>query len=170
MQGLGLNDNTLESLILQENLFKRFERPCLANAIFSVHFPFLGGSYVEKSIPHIDRDELESGLLFRGKPVILTGVPKYAFAELFTLAEINQNIFVFVAQQVGLPMRNWNDVRQGRTLTSSMTHELEGEFNVSLFGEEPLPLRTPEEAALVLTGLSSEHDFTFYKYSDPGPR
>jgi 2,3-bisphosphoglycerate-independent phosphoglycerate mutase len=45
-----------------------------------------------------------------------------------------------------------------------MTHELEARFNLEAMGQEPLPLRSVEEAAGILLDLSKDHDFTFYKY------
>lgn len=45
-----------------------------------------------------------------------------------------------------------------------MTHELESQFDLSLFGEKPLPPRSPEEAAEILVELSRVHLFVFYKY------
>jgi hypothetical protein len=118
-------------------------------------------------VPHYTREAVEQGLTFRRRPVGFRGAAKNGFAELFTLAEINQNIFVFAALEAGVPLRTWDDVRNDAALTSSMTHELENEFDVSFFGESPLTQRTPEQAAQILAALSREHDFTFYKYQIP---
>ena len=167
MQGLGLNERKLESLIAQDNLFRHFDNPCLANAIFPRHVTFLGGSYAMDLVPHVDREAVEAGLRYRGEPVRLKGAHKHGLAELFTLAEINQNIFVRASRDAGVRLRNWGDIRRGEALSSSMTHELEADFNVEFFDEAPLPKRTPEKAAGVLASLAAEHDFTFYKYQVP---
>jgi Metalloenzyme superfamily len=171
MRGLGMKDRLLEELILGDNLFARFANPCLANALFPAHLKFFGGSYVQNLLPAFERAAVEGQLLFHGQPLSLKGTHtehgKKGFAELFTLAEINQNVFVFAARERGLRLRTWDDVRQGRALTSSMTHELESEFGVTFFGQQPLPLRTPAEAAEILVALAAEHDFVFYKYQIP---
>lgn len=167
MQGLGLKEKLLEEMVSRNNLFARFERPCLANAIFPGHLAFLGSSYAQHLVPAYSREQVEGHLTFRGEPMQFKGREKRGFAELFTLAEINQNIFVFAAREAGVDLRTWNDVRHGEALTSSMTHELENEFGLHFFGEEPLPPRTPEEAAAILARLSGAHDFTFYKYQIP---
>lgn len=167
MRGLGLCDRVLEGLITDNNLFQRFERPCLANAIFPAHLRFLGNSYVQDLLPAFDRADVEGRLSFRGRPVSFRTADRHGFAELFTLAEINQNIFVFAARRANVPLLTWDDVRDGRALTSSMTHELEGEFDVGIFQQSPLSRRTVEEAAEVLTQLVRNHDFTFYKYQIP---
>lgn len=167
MQGLGLRDRLLEEMVSQDNLFRRFGRACLANAVFPAHLPFLGSSYVQHLVPHCSREAIEDRLRFRDAPVALKGPHKAGFAELFTLAEINQNIFVYAAREAGVRLRTWNDVRRGEALTSSMTHELESLFDLALFDQQPLPPRTPEEAATILANLTREHDFTFYKYQMP---
>src|SRR5262249_19579359 len=92
---------------------------------------------------------------------------KNGFAELFTLAEINQNVFVHAARQAGLRLRTWEDVRAGRALTSAMTHDLEADFNVDFLGEAPLAILTPEGAARIVADLVADHDFVFYKYQIP---
>jgi hypothetical protein len=94
---------------------------------------------VQDLVPAVTRDELERTLTFQGRPVAFRGTQKNGFAELFTLAEINQNIFVFAARQAGM----------------------------AIFDQGPLPARTPEEAARILVGLARAHDFTFYKYQIP---
>src|SRR5262249_38862021 len=144
-----------------------FDRPCLANALFPAHLEFLGDSRVRHLLPRLTREQVEADLRFRGRPVAFRGTAKNGFAELFTLAEINQNIFVFAALAAGMRLRNWDHVRANQALTSSMTHELENEFDLSFFGQPPLPDRTPEQAAGILAALSREHDFTFYKYQIP---
>ncbi len=164
MQGLGLNDKLLESLIRERNLFSRVPSACLANAIFPLHFPSLRGSYVQDLLPQVSKEQAEARLRYRGKPVRLLGAEKWGLSELFTAAEINQNIFVYAARQAGVPLRTWDDVRRGLALTGSLTNELENDFNFDTFGIEPLPSRTPEEAAQILAGLAKEHAFTFYKY------
>src|SRR5262249_12268882 len=111
LQGLGLQEAALREMIARENLFRQFRKPCLANAIFPLHLTFLGSSYVEDLVPHFDREAVEVSLRFDGRPVRLRGVEKYGFAELFTLAEINQNIFVHAARQAELPLPTWNEVR-----------------------------------------------------------
>lgn len=167
MRGLGLNEAILKQLVEQNNLFAHFNRPCLANALFPLHLPFFGGSYAEDLAPRIERAQAEDRLLYQGKPVRFKGQEKNGFAELFTLAEINQNIFVHAARKAGMRLFTWNDVRRGQSLTSSMTHELEADFNLEVFGQTPLPRHTPEEAASILAGIAHEHDFTFYKYQIP---
>src|SRR2546430_14018087 len=102
MRGLGLNEHMFRELVAEGNLFRHFDRPCLANAIFPAHLSFLGSSYVEDLVPRYDRKTVEAGLRFRGKPVVFKGDAKNGFAELFTLAEINQNIFVHAARQAGV--------------------------------------------------------------------
>jgi hypothetical protein len=164
LRGLGLNEGLLQEMVRRDNLFRHFDHPCLANALFPVHLTFLGSSHVQEQLPAYDRRAVEAALCCDGQPVRLRGPHKHGFAELFTLGEINQNIFVFAAQQAGVRLRTWNDVRQGQALTSTMTHELEGRFNWEVFGEPALPLRSPEEAAKVLVALAAPHDFTFYKY------
>ncbi len=164
MQGLGLNDKLLESLVRERNLFARVPSACLANAVFPLHFPFLRGSYVQDLLPHTTKEDAEARLTYRGKPVRLLGSEKWGLSELFTAAEINQNIFVYAARQAGVPLRTWDDVRAGRALTGSMTNELENDFHFDAFGIEPLPTRAPEEAARILADLAKEHAFTFYKY------
>ena len=167
MSGLGLKDRLLEQMVSRDNLFRRFERCCLANAIFPAHVAFLGNSYVQDLVPQFSREAIEGKLCFDGKPIALKGAGKNGFAELFTLAEINQNIFVYAALQAGVRIRTWADVRRGEALTSSMTHELESRFETAFFDQAPLPARTPEEAAAILVNLAMEHDFTFYKYQIP---
>jgi hypothetical protein len=167
MRGLGLNDRLLERMVLRDNLFRRFARCCLANAVFPAHLDFFGNSYVSDLAPHFSRDAIEGKLPFDGRPIVLKGAAKNGIAELFTLAEINQNIFVYAARQAGVVLRSWSDVRHGAALTSSMTHELEARFDTAFFDQEPLSLRTPEEAAAILAKLAVEHDFTFYKYQIP---
>jgi len=164
MEGLGLNDRLLEGLIDEANLLRLFPDACLANALFPAHLPFLGGSYAEDLLPHVSREEVERTVRFRGAPVALGGRPKHGLAELFTLAEINQNVFVYAARQAGVRLRTWDDVRDGRALSSSLTHELEGEFDLDGIGGRPLPPRGVEEAADVLARLAAEHSFVFYKY------
>lgn len=167
MRGLGLKDRLLEQMVSRDNLFQRFERCCLANAIFPAHVAFLGNSYVQSLVPNFSREAIEGKLSFDGKPIALKGPGKNGFAELFTLAEINQNIFVYAAVQAGVRIRTWADVRRGEALTSSMTHELESQFDMGFFDQEPLPARTPEDAAAILVSMAAEHDFTFYKYQIP---
>lgn len=167
MRGLGLRDRLLEGLIAESNLFRYFERSCLANAIFPAHLQFLGNSYTQDLIPTFDRTEIEGRLSFRGKPVAFRNADRHGFAELYTLAEINQNVFVYAAREAGVALLTWEDVLRGRALTSSLTHELEGEFDFGLFKQSILPRRTIEEAADVLIQLVREHDFTFYKYQIP---
>jgi hypothetical protein len=167
MRGLGLNETLFKKLIAQGNLFRHFERPCLANAIFPAHLPFFGGSFVENLVPRFDRHAVEASLTYRGQPVRFKGEAKNGFAELFTLAEINQNIFVHAAREAGMRLRTWDDARRGQALTSSMTGELESEFNVAFFRQEPLPRWSPQMAAEKLAALVREHDFTFYKYQIP---
>jgi hypothetical protein len=103
-------------------------------------------------------------LLFDGQPIRLKGPDKRGFAELFTLGEINQNIFVHAAREAGVALRTWDDVRRGQALTGSLTHELEARFNWEALHQAVLPRRSPEEAAHVLADLARQHDFTFYKY------
>ena len=164
MQGLGLNERVLESQIDESNLFTRFANPCLANAIFPLHFPFFQGSYVQHDLPHVSRDEVEAKLALRGRPVRMLGPDKHGVPDLFTAAEINQNIFVYAATKAGVRLRTWADVRRGEALTGSMTNELENAFNFTVFDVPPLPRHSPQSAAAVLVKLSAEHDFVFYKY------
>jgi hypothetical protein len=164
MHGLGLKEEAFQEMVRSNNLFGNFLNPCLANAVFPVHLSFLGSSYVQDLLPTKDRKAIEAVLRYEGQPVRLKGPKKYGFAELFTLGEINQNIFVYAALHAGLPLRTWNDVRQNRALTGTMTHELESRFNWEDLGESALPIRSAEEAARVLVALANEHDFTFYKY------
>src|SRR5262245_24196093 len=164
MHGLGLNEQALKELVDKDNLFRRFANPCLANALLPLHFPFLGSSFVQDLIPEAGRKEVEETLRLDGRPVHLRGANKHGFAELFTLGEINQNIFVHAAREAGVTLRTWDDARTGKALTGSMTHELEGRFNWDGLGQLPLPPRSPQEAAEVLLGVAHSHDFTFYKY------
>src|SRR5262245_7090964 len=167
MRGLGLNEVLFKKLIARDNLFRRFKSAYLLNAIFPGHLPFLGSSHVEDLVPRFERQAVETGLHYQGHPVRFKGPQKNGFAELFTLAEINQNIFVHAARQARVPLRTWDDVRRGQALTSSMTHELEAEFNVEFFGQAPLPKHTPAEAAAILVSQARQHDFTFFKYQIP---
>jgi len=167
MRGLGLKERVLEQMVSRDNLFRRFERCCLANAIFPAHVAFLGNSYAQDLVPHFTRESIEGTLIFDGHPIALKGHARSGLAELFTLAEINQNIFVYAARQAGVTLYTWADVRRGEALTSSMTHELESRFDVALFDQAPLPRRTPEEAAAILVKLAKHHDLTFYKYQIP---
>jgi len=144
MRGLGLKDRLLEQMVSRDNLFAHFGCCCLANAIFPAHLTFFGNSYAQDLVPCFPREAVEGKLNFDGRPVALKGSGKNGFAELFTLAEINQNIFVYAARQAGVTLRTWADVRRGDALTSSMTHELEARFDVSFFDQEPLPARTAE--------------------------
>src|SRR5581483_129270 len=164
MNGLGLNEQTLKDMVRADNLFRHFGAPCLANALFPVHFPFLGSSFVQDLVPAHDRAAVEAVLRIDGRPVRLKGRDKIGFAELFTLAEINQNIFIFAARKAGIPLRTWHDVRRGEALTGTLTHELEARFNWEALGLDPLPPRSPATAAEVLLALARRHDFTFYKY------
>lgn len=167
MRGLGLKDRALEALVSRRNLFQQFSNPCLANAIFPAHLEFLGESYARALVPSFTRAAVEAGLTFQGRPISFRGADKNGFAELFTLAEINQNIFVYAAREAGVRLRTWADVRAGDALTSSLTHELENAFDLTFFDQPPLPARTPDEAAQVLAALTRQHDFTFYKYQIP---
>ena len=167
MRGLGLKDRLLEQIVSRDNLFRRFDRCCLANAIFPAHVAFLGNSYAQTLVPHFLREAIEGRLKFDGNPVAFKGPGKNGFAELFTLAEINQNIFVYAAREAGVRLRTWDDVRRGEALTSSMTHELESRFDMSFFDQAPLPARSPEEGRRrgnPCRGLAADHEFTFYKY------
>lgn len=164
MQGLGLNHRSLEQMVDESNLFRRFENPCLANAIFPANFSFLGQAYTEDRVPTYTREQVEASLTFRGERVRLIGSDKHGFKELFTLAEVNRNIFVYAARQAEVRLRDFSDVRRGRALTSSLTHELESEFDFTCFGEPPLPHRSAAEAGAILASLSAEHPFVFYKY------
>ncbi len=164
MRGIGLPEQALRDMVRADNLFRRFGRPCLANALFPIHLAFLGSSHVQDLVPAHDRKAVEAALRFDGRPVRLKGPDKYGFAELFTLGEINQNIFVHAAREAGVPLRTWDDVRRGRALTGTMTHELEARFNWEALGQPPLPARSPAEAARILADLAGRHDFTFYKY------
>jgi hypothetical protein len=159
-----MNEATLKEMVQHDNLFRRFQTPCLANAIFPIHLAFLGTSFVQGRVPAFDRQATEAQLTFDGAPVRLKGHGKNGFAELFTLGEINQNIFVYAAQEAGVPLRTWDDVRQGQALTGTLTHELEARFNWDALGVMPLPTRTPKEGARLLAELAAAHDFTFYKY------
>lgn len=167
MQGLGLNEQLLKDLISENNLFAHFETPCLANSIFPVHLSFLGSSHVEDLVTSADRKSIEDVLEFDDRPVRIAGTNKHGFAELFTLAEINQNIFVHAARQAGVRLRTWNDVRAGEALTGTMTNELESRFEWEGLGQTPLPVQDPEQAASVLVKLAKSSDFTFYKYQLP---
>ncbi len=164
MNGLGMNEQMLKDMVRSNNLFSRFRNPCLANAIFPIHLGFLGTSFVQDLVPAFDRKAIEAVLQLDGKPVRLKGPGKYGFAELFTLGEINQNIFVYAAQEARVSILTWDDVRQARALTGTLTHELESRFNWDALGVAPLPARTPQEAATNLVDLAAHHDFTFYKY------
>lgn len=164
MRGLGLSDRVLEEMVAESNLFRRFQNPCLINAYFPLHLEFLGGSYVQDLVPSVSKDEFESRVTFRGQPVRLLGSGQHGFAELFTCAEINQNIFVHAAGKAGVPLMSWDDVRAGRALTGSLTNELENDFDLTALEIAPLPRWTPLEAAAILTDLAREHDFVFHKY------
>jgi hypothetical protein len=164
VHSLQLHDGVLEQAVRESNLFKLFRYPCLANALFPAHLSFFRSSYVEDLLPLYSKQQVEEGLRFRGHPVRLSKQKQNGFAELFTLAEINQNIFVFAAREAGVHLRGYEDVRAGHALTSSMTNELENEFNLSFLGEKPLPIYTPQAAARMLARLVREHDFVFYKY------
>jgi hypothetical protein len=164
MNGLGMNETTLKDMVRHGNLFRRFDKPCLANAIFPVHLAFLGTSFVQERLPACDRRDIEARLSFDGVPVRLKGQGKHAFAELFTLGEINQNIFVYAALQAGMRLRTWDDARANQALTGTLTHELEARFNWNALGIAPLPVRTPQQGARILAELAQAHDFTFYKY------
>jgi Metalloenzyme superfamily len=164
MNGLGMNEAMLKAMVQRDNLFCRFDNPCLANAMFPIHLAFLGTSFVQDRVPAFDRPTVEARLTFDERPVRLKGKGKSAFAELFTLGEINQNIFVYAAQQANIPLRTWDDVRAGRALTGTLTHELESRFNWDALGVAGLPTRTPQQGARILADLARAHDFTFYKY------
>lgn len=164
MEGLGLRKDVLERLLAEQNLFAEVPSACLANALFPRELPNFRSSYVADLLPSVAREELEARLRWRGEPVRLVGAEKRGVAELFTLVEINQNVFVHAARAAGLELRTWEDVRAGRALTSSLTHALEGEFDFSELGLEPLPARSEEEAAEVLAALGREHALVFYKF------
>jgi hypothetical protein len=164
LRGLGLKESALQEMVREDNLFRRFANPCLANALFPAHLPFLGSSFVQDLVPVFDRAACEASLTFDGRPVRLKGPGKHGFAELFTLGEINQNIFVYAAREAGVRLRTWDDVRRGRALTGTLTHELEARFNWDAIDQAPLPPRDPGEAAAILLDQAREHDFTFYKY------
>src|SRR5580765_3378863 len=40
MNGLGMNEHTLKDMVHRDNLFRRFRKSCLANAIFPLHLAF----------------------------------------------------------------------------------------------------------------------------------
>ena len=69
MHGLGLNEAALKEMVKEDNLFRHFANPCLANAIFPLHLPFLGTSFVQDLIPVCDRQGVEYALLLDGRPV-----------------------------------------------------------------------------------------------------
>lgn len=167
MQGLGLKNTLLESLIRQQNLFSLIPGSCLANAVFPVHLPCFGSSYLQDTLPSFSKNELEASVRFQRQALKLTSPAKHGMAELYTLAEINQNIFVYAAQQAGIRLRTHQDVEQRAALTSSLTNDLEAEFDFSALGIPPLPRHTPEQAGEVLVSLASQHQFTFYKYQIP---
>ena len=164
MRGLGLNEATLRELVREDNLFRHFAAPGLANALFPVHLPFLGSSFVQDLVPALDREAIEAALRLDGQPVRLRGPNKHGFAELFTLGEINQNIFVHAAREAGVPLLTWDDVRRERALTGTLTHELEARFNWDALGLSAPAPRDPGAAARVLLDFAARHDFTFYKY------
>lgn len=164
MEGLGLRKSVLEGLLTQHNLFREVPSACLANAIFPRELPNFRSSYVADLLPSVEREELEARLRWRGERVRLVGPDKRGVAELFTLVEINQNVFVYAARQAGLELRTWEEVREGRALTSSLTHSLEAEFEFADLDLEPLPERSEEEAAEVLASLAQAHAFVFYKF------
>jgi hypothetical protein len=166
MQGLGVREKLLEQLVAESNLFEAIPGGCLANALFPAHLPFLGGSYASDLVPHVSREEAGRAIAFRGAPVQLSGKDKHGLAELFTLAEINQNVFVHAAREAGVRLRTWRDVREGKALTSSLTHGLERDFAGGPF-DDRLPERSLEQAAAILADLSREHPFTFYKFQMP---
>jgi hypothetical protein len=172
VQGLGSRDRLLEGLIEQANLFARFDRPALANAIFPAHLPCFRGGYVEDLAPTFERAAIEASVRYRGAPVVLGGKGKHGFAELYTLYEVNHNVFVHAARRASVRLRTWDDVRAGEALTGSLTHELEAELDLRLFcppgarGHEdgrPLAPRSADEAAQVIARLSAAHDLVFYK-------
>ena len=68
MRGLGLKDRLLEQIVSRHNLFRRFQRCCLANAIFPAHLTFLGNSYVQDLVPQFLRESIEGRLTFDGAP------------------------------------------------------------------------------------------------------
>lgn len=164
MSGLGLKERLLESLVEESNLFRCFSSPCLANAIFPLHLAFLGDSYAMDLLPAVSRSSVEASVTLAGQPLRLLGDQRHGLAELFTIAEINQNIFVHAARRAGVRLRTWQDVREDDALTGSLTHELENGFDLSPLGIEPLPPRSVAAAAEVLVHLSAQHDFVFYKY------
>jgi hypothetical protein len=164
LQGLGLRERLLKEMVGESNLFRLFPNACLANAMFPAHLEFFGTSFTQDLLRSYSREEVERHVTFRGEPVRLIGRDKRGLKELYTLAEINQNIFVHAARAAGVPLRTYDDVRRGQALTSSMTHELESEFNLKYFGVDPLPYRSPAEAADVLVALARESPFVFYKY------
>src|SRR5437763_1175563 len=51
MEGLGLKERALQEMVRDDNLFRHFRNPCLANAIFPVHLSFLGSSFVQELVP-----------------------------------------------------------------------------------------------------------------------
>jgi hypothetical protein len=167
MQGLGLSDGALEAMVAERNLFSAYASPCLANAHFPVHLPCFREGYLDARLPAFDRAHLEAHVTWRGEPVKLTGRDKRGFAELFTLCEINQNVFVHAALEAGVPLLSYDHAREGRALTSSLTRELEAEFDLSPLGIEPLPVISPEDAAGILGDLAAAHDFVFYKDQIP---
>lgn len=164
MEGLGLKKDVLERLLGERNLFREIPNACLANALFPRELPSFRNSYVADLLPSLSREELEATLTWRGEPLRLVGPNKCGVAELFTLVEINQNVFVHAAREAGVELRGWDEVRAGRALTSSLTHALEAEFGFASLGLEPLPERSEAEAAQVLADLGSKHPFVFYKF------
>ena len=144
-----------------------FPQACLANAIFPANFSFLGRSYTEDLVPSFDREQVEAGLTLDGRPVRLLGAERHGFEELFTLAEINKNIFVHAAREAGVPLLSYADVSADRALTSSMMHELEARLNFKFLDQAPLPARTPDDAAAILAELAAEFTCIFYKYKIP---
>lgn len=167
MKGLGLKGSLLEALVAESNLLALVPNSLVANALFPAHLPFFGSSYAQDLVPTVTREAVESGLRFKGEPVRLGGKEKHGLAEIFTLAEINQNIFIHAARRAGLPLARLDDVRRGRALTSSLTHELEADFDLGFFGEAPLPERSPEDGARILATLGREHGLVFYKFQMP---
>src|SRR5205807_275925 len=77
MQGLGLKETTLQEMIRENNLFRQFKSPCLANAVFPFHFPFLGTSFIQDRLKTVDRETAEAVLVLDGRPVRLRGPEKH---------------------------------------------------------------------------------------------
>ena len=132
MRGLGLNEKLLQGLDRPGQSLHAFRAPCLANAIFPRISPFFGGSFVEDLVPRFDRPPSRPGCVTMAGRCVQGRSEERLRRAVHAGRDQSEHLRSRGARRGRRPA-NRDDVRRGQALTSSMTHELEGDFNVDFF-------------------------------------